>query len=418
MRDLKLASYLKVVSKQKESICLIFIVLILFSPALTKDFSKTDDPWMLYNNYQIYNLSAENIIKYFSTFHSGQYSPVNTLMYGVIYFFFGLKPFWYHLTSIFLHITNVLLVFCFIKKILNLSLLNHQNKKIPETRVVEIAFFTALLFGIHPMQVESVAWIAASKILLYSFLFLLGLISYLKFIEEKKISNYYLAMILFILSFGAKEQTVVFPCCLVAVDYLLNRNLLSKNVIKEKIPFFLLAITFGFIEIWAQNTGFHHTLAHKYYPFWQRLILSNFSFSEYLFKLFLPINLAKFYKFPMQIGKPFPEKYWFYPFLSFIFFAALYECFKKNKRHIIFGSFFFLINLVLALHIIPMARKAFIADRYIYLSSVGFFFILAFITINFKDSLPPVRKVLLNLITAIYLIGLMTYTLIYTYNWM
>jgi hypothetical protein len=399
------------------NVILAAITTILYLAVLNNGFSVLDDPWMLVKNKQVFSLEPANITAYFTSFYYGQYSPLNTLVYGVIYALFGLSPFWYHSFSLILHVFNVLLVFWFIKYLLQLSARFDSRYAIPSNQHIPIAFITALFFSIHPMQVESVAWIAASKILLYSFLFLLSLIYYLRFIGNNKISGYLISIILFILSFGAKEQTIILPFCLVAIDYFLRRNLISKKVILEKLPYFLIALLLGLMSVRAQASGFKKIMDLYYYPLGQRMVFANFSLIKYLIKLVIPFKLSRFYPFPMASGKQVPLIYYIYPALVLVLLAFIYRFYKAGKRYIIFGSAFFIINLLLTLDIIPMARKTVNADRYIYLSCIGFFFVMAISGVNFFNKLSSGRQKIFIISICTYLCYLMAYTAIYTHNW-
>lgn len=395
---------------------LVCLSLVVFFPMLDNGFAVLagDDGWMVYNNPNVYGFSWNTIANHFTSFYHGQYSPINTLAYAVIYHFFGLDPFWYHLFCLLLHITNGLLVFAFIRYLLKLS-----DKEVSrQSKYLNIAFITALLFSIHPMQVESVAWIAASKIVFYSLLFLLALLCYLKYTDCGQKRFYWGAFILFILSFGIKEQTVVFPLCLIAIDYYLKRTLLSSKVIMEKVPFIIMAVGLGIIEIIAQNSVFGDKLANEYYPLSQRLVLASFNLTEYGFKLAVPINLSYWYRFPMAPGEALPLKYYFYPIMILIVLYYLLHFIRSGKRQVIFGSSFFIINILLALHIIPMSRGVIMADRYIYLSCIGFFFIAAGLILNaFDKPISRNRKFLYRIIISAYLLLISQYTFRYADQW-
>lgn len=168
----------------KASVQRIFLLLLgflLYFSALDNWFSSFagDDDWMVYENLQVFNLSIENISGYFSSFYRGQYSPVNTLAYGVIYHFFGINPLYFHGFSLILHLGNTLLVFELIRRLVDLRGGNTSEPLIRANSSL-IAFVTALLFLVHPLQVESVVWVSASKVLLYSCFFLAGLLLYLR----------------------------------------------------------------------------------------------------------------------------------------------------------------------------------------------------------------------------------------------
>lgn len=110
----------------------------------------------------------------------------------------------------------------------------------------------------------------------------------------------------------------------------------------------------------------------------QRLLFANYSFWEYIVKLIAPHNLSYFYFFPMEPGETVPFRFWFYPVATGVFAWLLYEYRQKINRVYLFGGFFFLINIALVLHLLPAPRAAIIADRYIYLSSIGFFLLLIY----------------------------------------
>lgn len=356
---------------------LVLLPLVVFYPMLDNGFATGagDDDWMLYNNAQVYSLRFDNILSYFTSFYQGQYSPINTLAYAVIYYFYGMDPFWYHLFCLALHVANILLVYTFINCLLKLSPSAAAGSKTAH-EYQGIALITALLFAIHPMQVESVAWIAASKVVFYSLLFLIALCFYLKYLETRKKRYYVITVILFVVSFGIKEQTVVFPFCLFAIDYYLKRKLITRKVIVEKLPFLVIAAGLGFIEIIAQDTAFSHKLANDYYPLSQRVFLACFSLTEYIFKLVAPVNLSYWYQFPMAPGESLPARYYFYPAVTAALVYYYYRFVLEKKRYLVFGASFFIINLILTLHIVPMARGVVMADRYIYLSCIGVFFII------------------------------------------
>ena len=185
---------------------------------------------------------------------------------------------------------------------------------------------------------------------------------------------YLLTILFFIISFGGKEQAVVLPLCLLLVDHALKRDLRSYKIWLEKIPFFLLALFFGIvtllshgpIDLTAENTG---------YPFYQRIVFACYTLIEYLSKCLLPVKLSYIYPFPNQIGEPLPVRFWFYPAALILLIASLWSFWRR--KWIFFGVTFFVIHIAVTLHIISLSRFAIVADRYVYLSAVGVFFIIA-----------------------------------------
>lgn len=402
-----------------QSILLVFVGSVLYSASLDNWFSEFagDDDWMVYENRYVFSLSLENIKIYFTNFYKGQYSPINTLAYGVIYHFFGIDPTYFHGFSLILHLANVLFVLYFLRQLIIL-----RGKDIlkdgSEADYTLVPFFTGLLFLIHPMQVESVVWVSASKVLLYAFFFLSALVFYLRYIATCHRGYYLLSIVIFILSFGAKEQTVVLPVVLILIDWYLGRDLKDRKVVLEKLPFFLLSIGFSVISMAAQHTGFSYKLENEYYPLIDRFFLASYAFTEYIFKLLVPFKLSAWYKFPMAPGEAVPVKYYFYPVLILFFGYYLWQFWIERKYWILFGFTFFTINIMLTLHILPMARGLLMADRYVYVGSIGIFYILSIymLSVYQQNKLKSRRRMMLSAI-IIYLTGLGGYSFWYIDHW-
>ncbi|UCS92433.1 hypothetical protein KZP23_17275 [Echinicola marina] len=400
--------------KNNFEILLIIVGTVLYIPLWNNGFSVSagDDDWMLYNNPYVYSLDLDTISTYFTRFYSGQYSPLNTLLYGIIYYYIGMDAFAYHLMSLVLHILNSVLVFKIVEE-----LTSRDGTRLYLRRESFVPFLTALLFLIHPIQVESVVWISASKIVLYSFFLFCGLLSYIRYVRKLKTSLLIWSLLFFVLGFGAKEQIVVFPFLLILLDYFFDRSFRTKKMVLEKLPFLILAGVFCLVSLFAQQEGFSNKLENEYYPFFERTILATYAFSEYLFKIFLPIKLSYWYSFPMEPGSPLPLKYYFYPLFIVSFFYFIFTLVKKDKQinlYILFGLMFFIINIFLTLHIVPMARGVFMADRYVYVGSIGLFFIFSQLIEKYVlDNLSRQKFIAL----IIYLFGLFIYTFWYIDYW-
>ncbi|SDT52139.1 hypothetical protein SAMN05216490_3858 [Mucilaginibacter mallensis] len=331
----------------------------------------SDDEWILLNNPQVFTLDGKIILQYFTSYTEGQYAPINTLIYATVYHFFRLTPFWYHLISFFFHLANTLLVFRFVLGLLRLH--HGESRELHKF----IAIFTAIAFGIHPMQVETIVWVAASKTVICSFFILLSLSMYVKWLNEKSLFFYLLAFLFFIISFGVKEQGVIIPVCLLLIDYLAGRKLIAKKLIVEKIPFIITALFCGIISLQGQviyaGPDFFKS---KYYPLWERLIFSCYSLTLYITKITLPLSLSPYYPFPVAPEKHVPIWLYIFPVLIVILVCFLFFLIIKKKRLVVFCITFFVLNLILMLHIIPLARFGMMADRYIYISIVGYFMLL------------------------------------------
>jgi hypothetical protein len=206
------------------SVSLVLVSCIVYYPTFNNQFQNFwDDQWVAINHYTKDGLTRKNLWAILSEFYHGQYAPVNQLYYTLLHALFGYNAMAFHGMCLLIHILNVLLVFSLIKKLLSL------NKGFDELSVQRIAYFTAVLFAIHPFLVEAVAWIAASKIILYALFYLIALHCYLKYTVALKLKYYLLTLLFFIISFGAKEQAVTLPVCFILIDYALNRNLKTRS---------------------------------------------------------------------------------------------------------------------------------------------------------------------------------------------
>ncbi|MCH5687935.1 hypothetical protein LWM68_28920 [Niabella sp. W65] len=165
---------------------ILFFTFCAYSPVTAIFFSKPDDPWMLLKSEKvILDLDWKYIIAIFDPSGEIQYSPLNTLYYSLIYKINGFDPYYFHLSALVLHCVNSLLVYLASKKLLHYF-------KIGKADV--IAYTITFLWSIHPLNVESVVWISASKVLLFGFFTLLSLISFLNGIEKQKVSSFLLVV--------------------------------------------------------------------------------------------------------------------------------------------------------------------------------------------------------------------------------
>src|SRR5439155_7813294 len=159
----------------------------------------------------------------------------------------------------------------------------------------EVAFLTALIFGIHPMHVESVAWISERKDVLYGFFFLLSLINYWKYLQSNGKLNYALCLVFFLLSLLSKPAAVILPLVLLLLDYWKGRPINAKTS-KDKVIFFLFAILFAVITLRIQTLVAAANL--KVFPAWTRLFFASYGIMTYFFRFFVPYPLSSFHTFP------------------------------------------------------------------------------------------------------------------------
>ena len=264
------------------------ITALVFSPMLGNGFTNWDDEGYILANGLLRGPDWKGI---FTQQVVGNYHPLTILSLALNYALTELNPFSYVLFNLLLHVTNTLLVFYFIWIL--------SEKK------TWIAVFTALLFGLHPMHVESVAWISERKDVLYTLFFLLSLIQYWRYLNAGKILNYWLSFIFFILSIVSKPAAIVLPLVLFLLDYWKGRSFnrtafresrLWRKVIIEKIPFFIVSVAFAVITLKIQSQTAVAGL--DVYPLWMRLFFAFYVVMIYCFRFFIPYPLAAFHPYP------------------------------------------------------------------------------------------------------------------------
>lgn len=335
------------------------IVFLIYLPSLSNGFVEGwDDKWQVMNQYTE-SSGWDGMAMIFGNFHGTQYSPLNAWCYSLIHSMVGYSAWEFHLFSLLVHIGCVGLLYSILLKL--------EVKQ-------RVAFFTTLLFAIHPLQVESVAWISASKIVLYAFFYLAAVRSYLTYIDSKRSVYWWATLFFFCCSFGGKEQAVTLPFCLLLIDWVRKRNGHAWRIWLEKLPFVLLALFFAWITLKANESSSAGLLSEDVgYPLYQRIALGSYAYVEYIVKSLLPLNLLYLYPFPMPVGGVLPIRFWIYPIGLLLAFLAVPALHKRSA--LLTGILFYTLLIALTIHIVPMSRFAVVADRYIYLASPGLFYI-------------------------------------------
>ncbi|HNW54705.1 MAG TPA: tetratricopeptide repeat protein, partial [Bacteroidales bacterium] len=281
------------------------------------------------------------------------------LSFAIEYKFFGLNPLVYHITNLLLHLINVLMVFRLLRML--------KLDPVP-------AAIAALIWSIHPMRVESVAWVTERKDLLYSLFFLPSLIFYIKSIQVKEKHHFYtlLSISFFLLSLLSKIQAVVLPLCLLLIDYYFERPL-KFNLIVRKIPYFVLALVIGLIGINFLKAESVVKFNDNLLPLSYRLMYGLYALSSYLVKFVYPFHLSALYPYSVGPGQNFPAIYYvnllLLPLLAFAVFRS-----TKCTRIVAFGTLFFLVNVVFMLQILR-AGTTYLSDRYTYMAYIGLSFL-------------------------------------------
>jgi tetratricopeptide (TPR) repeat protein len=223
----------------------------------------------------------------------------------------------------------------------------------------------ALIFGLHPMKVESVAWITERKDVLYSAFYLGAMINYVKWVRDGKKRKYVIyIIILFALSLLSKIQAVALPLSMLCIDYLLKRPLKWK-LLFEKWFYFLMSLATGLLGIYfLQEQGSLGSTST--YNFFDRIFIGMYSYSVYIVKFFVPFRISPLYPYPADI-----------PWIAYVSpafvagtLALCWVAFKRKWRHALFGIAFFTVNIVFLLQVVG-AGQAFLADRFVYIPYLG-----------------------------------------------
>ncbi len=348
---------------------IVLITFIAFLPSLRNGFILWDDPEYTFENPLFKNFSISKIFS-FSTFYMGNYHPLTILWlhWEILLFpkgdpglYNGLNPFWFHLNNLLLHVLNTALVFYVIYELLG-------------KKGWKIAGITALLFGIHPMHVESVAWVSEIKDVLYGAFFLGAMLIYIRYIKSKKRILLVLAFILFILSNLAKAQAVTLPVIFLLIDYYRGRKF-TRSAIFEKVPFFAGSLLFGILAIKAQAA--QSAINETYYSSFSSIFYGCYGFLIYIYKFFLPIHLSGAHPYPTSPTQPLPSYFYLMPVIVIAFVFAIYKTIKFSKGYL-FGFLFYLFSISVMLKLVPVGDTI-IAERYSYIPYIGFFFIFGLV---------------------------------------
>ena len=291
---------------------------VAFTPVLSAGFVNWDDYENLLQNSHYRGLSSTQLRWMFTTFHTGPYQPLSWISLGADYLLWGLDPFGYHLTNLLLHVGNAVLLYFLSVRILRLCFPDHHAERARDLIVFTGACGAALLFSLHPLRVESVAWITERRDVLCGLFFLLTLHGYFAAASAatatKRRCWLALSIALFALSLLSKAISMTLPLVLILVDAYPLRRLTwdssssmargtwtANSIWLEKVPFFILAFMAGTLALLGQHvadaleTMSRHGVA-------ARIAQAIYGLAFYLCKTVFPVNLVPLYRFPVPFG--------------------------------------------------------------------------------------------------------------------
>ena len=364
-------------------ICLLLAIatIVAFEQVRLNDFVGYDDPFYVTENSNVNNPERQSILWALTTTEVANWHPVTWLSHMLDCRLFGLEPAWHHIISLALHIANTLLLFLVLKHM---------------TSSVWPSVFVAAAFALHPLHVESVAWIAERKDVLSGFFWMLTLAGYLRYAQKPVLSRYFPVFFAFAFGLMAKPMLVTLPFVLLLLDYWpLGRfrrirensdptqpDFRTENtkypkcstlrLIAEKVPLFGLALISSIITYTVQQTAGAMNLLEN---FSVKLRIENaaVAYVRYIGKIFYPRSLAVLYPHPLDslpAWQPIIALAILVVISGFVIFLA------RRGRFLLVGWLWYLGTLLPVIGMVQVGNQA-MADRYTYLSSIGIFIIVA-----------------------------------------
>jgi protein O-mannosyl-transferase len=378
-------------------ICLVLVAVTwtVFGQTLTHDFVNFDDHAYVYENpLVIRGLSTEGLIGAFTHTHARNWHPLTTLSHMLDCQLYGLNASGHHLTNVILHTISVLLLFLVIKQM---------------TDALWQSAFVAALFAIHPLHVESVAWIAERKDVMSAVFFMLTLAAYAHYARAPSAPRYLLLALLFTLGLMSKPMLVTLPFVVLLLDYWpLGRLGGQKSevrsrlqrLITEKIPLFALSAFSCIATLVAQRQG---PSAIDQLPLLWRLENTFVTYVIYIWQMLWPARLAVFYPHPND-RLPLVEVTAAIALLVGISLVVIYL--RRTKPYLVTGWFWYLGMFVPVIGLVQVGEQAH-ADRYTYLPQIGLYIMMTWTVGDLLlESTPRVRRALVGVIAAMAIVSL------------
>ncbi len=382
------------------------ITWLVFGQTLTHDFINYDDEVYVYENEQVSNgLTLNGIVWAFTHSVSGNWHPLTIATHMIDCQLYGLDAGGHHCTNVVLHTLAVLLLFFVLREM---------------TSAIWPSTFVAALFAIHPLRVESVAWVSERKDVLSAVFFMLTLAAYVRYTRRSSIASYLLMTFFFAFGLMSKPMLVTLPFVLLLLDYWplarfatptnlandaessnwLDRRPVAEKLIFEKIPLVVLAAVSCVIALLLQGKALN-PIAHI--PLLLRVYNASVSCVTYIWQMLWPDKLALLYPYPLSQLSIWPCVFAIGLLLAVT--LVVWE-FRKERPYLITGWLWYLGMLVPVIGLIQVGAQA-RADRYTYLPQIGLYLAATWAIADLSRSWPHRRKVLSILATAV--IGLLAW---------
>ena len=374
---------------------LVAVTWAVFGQTLAHDFVNFDDHVYVYENpLVVRGLSTEGIIDAFTHTHARNWHPLTTISHMLDCQLYGLNAGGHHLTNVILHTISVLLLFLVLKQM---------------TGGLWQSAFVAALFAIHPLHVESVAWIAERKDVLSAVFFMLTLAAYARYARAPSPARYLLVALLFAFGLMSKPMLVTLPFVLLLLDYWPLGRLGDqksevgsrlRRLITEKVPLFALSVLSCVATLFAQRQG---PSAIDQLPFLWRLNNAFVSYVTYIWQMLWPVRLAVFYPHPND-RLPLVEVIVAIAFLVGVSLLVIYL--RRTKPYLVTGWFWYLGMLIPVIGLVQVGEQAH-ADRYTYLPQIGLYIMIAWMVGDLlSEPTPRAGRALVGVVAAIAIMSL------------
>lgn len=352
-------------------LCICVITVISFLPTFTNGFQmKWDDQWMVFNPLTENRLDFNLLKGIFTTPFNGQWGPLNQLMYTLLYGTFGYVPMPFHTACLAMHLLNVYFVYMMLYMLLT------DCTPLSKPQIRFMVLLSTTLFAIHPLQVESVAWISASKILMSTMFYLSASITFMYYARTGRPVFYVVTLLLFTCSYLSKENVMTFPLWTTMIYAFYGHSYKSKRFWYVLIPIYVLTFLFSlhlilFVSSYDQYIRYMDT-----YSWWQRAMFLLYSLAMYVYKWVFPVKLSWMYLYPSGLHETLPWWMMLFPAGYMLLFYLLWE---QIRKHVVSASLLFtLVHLLFVLHITVLPRSGVVADRYMYLPILGLNVLLSY----------------------------------------
>ena len=382
---------------------LVTLTWLTFGQTLGHEFINYDDNAYVYQNpVVVRGVTLDGLAWAFTHFHSGNWHPLTSISHMLDCQFYGLNAAGHHFTNVLLHSIAVLLLFVVLHRL---------------TGTFWRSAFVAAVFAIHPLRVESVAWVAERKDVLSGVFFMLTLWTYYSYVRTPSLTRYCVVAMTFALGLMAKPSLVTVPILLLLLDYWplkrfdkspaaqsrqnswWDRRSLIQRIIFEKIPLVVLSAASSFATVMAQR----HTMSSiELIPLTWRIQNALVSYCVYVWQMFWPTRLAVFYPHP-QNTIPFWQLSLALVFLVGI--SATAFILRRRQPYLLVGWLWYLGMLVPMIGLVQVGWHA-RADRYTYLPMIGLYLIIGWGAAAISASWRRRREILCLL--AIFVVGALT----------